>query len=227
MLCLRCGHCCINYAVVLPDGTFYAGDGIGCKNLRWEAGDGDRLNKAVCAVYGQDAVFHQLTESCRGYGEVERLRCTWEETPCGRHGQIECSKDTPCRMGEFVLKKAVYGHLRGSCIFFTGLSGAGKTTLAGLLRDALTTEDRYITLADGDAVRALSDVKLTFSKEHRDLNVRRVGFLAKEIVLHGGTVICALIAPYEETRHEIEASISAVGNFFLIYVATSISIRER
>ena len=86
MLCLRCGHCCINYAVVLPDGTFYAGDGIGCKNLRWEAGDGGRLNKAACTVHGQDTV-------------LEGETYTWKETPCGRHGQIERSKDTPCRMG--------------------------------------------------------------------------------------------------------------------------------
>lgn len=117
--------------------------------------------------------------------------------------------------------------MRGACIFFTGLSGAGKTTLAVLLRGALTTEDRYITLVDGDAVRALSDVKLTFSKEHRDLNVRRVGFLAKEIVRHGGIVICALIAPYEEVRQEIERSISEVGSFFLVHVATPLEECER
>ena len=86
MICLRCGYCCLYYAVVLPDGTFYDGNGTGCKNLRWDNA------KASCSVHGQDAVLEGETYS-------------WEETPCGRHGQIERSEDAPCRIGKHVLRK--------------------------------------------------------------------------------------------------------------------------
>ena len=83
----------------------------------------------------------------------------------------------------------------GFCIFFTGLSGAGKTTLAEALVSKLTEKyNRAVTLLDGDNVRTHLSSELGFSKEHRDLNIVRIGFVASEIVKHGGKVICSNIA---------------------------------
>ena len=113
----------------------------------------------------------------------------------------------------------------GTCIFFTGLSGAGKTTLAERLRDVLTPTYGYVSLIDGDVVRALSGT-LSFTKEDRDLNVRRVGMLACEIVQHGGIVICAMIAPYEDVRQAIAGTIRQHGDFVLVHVATPLAVCE-
>src|SRR5579872_3669065 len=85
----------------------------------------------------------------------------------------------------------------GITIFLTGLSGAGKTTIAQLLAFAFQAHDRPVTLLDGDVVRKCISSELGFSKEHRDTNIRRIGFVASEIAKHGGISICAAIAPYD------------------------------
>jgi sulfate adenylyltransferase len=118
---------------------------------------------------------------------------------------------------------------RGLTIFFTGLSGAGKSTIADvLLAQLLLRDDRSVTLLDGDVVRKHFSVDLGFSKEDRDLNVRRVGFLASALTGSGGVAICALIAPYNEARKEVRALIEgAGGEFLLVHVATPLSICEQ
>ncbi|MGW4425423.1 adenylyl-sulfate kinase [Streptosporangium sp. NPDC004631] len=120
-------------------------------------------------------------------------------------------------------------HRRGLVVFLTGLSGSGKSTVARGLRDALLERgSRTVTYLDGDVVRQLLSAGLTFSKEDRDLNIRRIGFVAAEAARHGGLAICAPIAPYAATREEVRAMVEAVGaDFLLVHVATPLRECER
>ena len=112
---------------------------------------------------------------------------------------------------------------RGFTIFFTGLSGSGKSTLAiGLLIKLLENGNRPVTLLDGDIVRTHLSSELGFSKEHRSLNVRRIGFVASEITKNRGIAICAPIAPYKKDRRFNRKLISKLGGYIEIYVSTSI-----
>ncbi|RFS84686.1 adenylyl-sulfate kinase [Actinomadura spongiicola] len=117
---------------------------------------------------------------------------------------------------------------RGITVFFTGLSGSGKSTVARGLADALIERGgRTVTLLDGDVVRRMLSSGLTFSRADRDLNIRRIGFVAAEITRHGGTAICAPIAPYAATRAEVRRMVSAVGDFILVHVSTPLEECER
>ncbi|TDC71634.1 adenylyl-sulfate kinase [Actinomadura sp. GC306] len=117
---------------------------------------------------------------------------------------------------------------RGITVFFTGLSGSGKSTVARGLADALIERGgRTVTLLDGDVVRRMLSAGLTFSRADRDLNIRRIGFVAAEITRHGGTAICAPIAPYAATRAEVRRMVSAAGDFILVHVATPLEECER
>ncbi|MEU4508084.1 adenylyl-sulfate kinase [Nonomuraea wenchangensis] len=120
-------------------------------------------------------------------------------------------------------------HRRGLVVFFTGLSGSGKSTIARGLRDELLElGGRALTYLDGDVVRHLLSKGLTFSKADRDLNIRRIGFVAAEVARHGGLAICAPIAPYAATRAEVRAMVEAVGaDFLLVHVATPLEECER
>ncbi|MFI6712078.1 adenylyl-sulfate kinase [Nonomuraea sp. NPDC050478] len=120
-------------------------------------------------------------------------------------------------------------HRRGLVVFFTGLSGSGKSTIARGLRDALLElGTRTVTYLDGDVVRRLLSKGLSFSKEDRDLNIRRIGFVAAEAARHGGLAICAPIAPYAATRAEVREMVESVGaDFLLVHVATPLEECER
>ena len=116
---------------------------------------------------------------------------------------------------------------QGFTVFLTGLSGAGKSTIAKILYSKfLEIGDRPVTLLDGDIVRRNLSSELTFSKEHRDLNVKRIGFVAGEITKNRGIAICAPIAPYHRTRSEIREAIETYGGFFEVHVATPLSVCE-
>ena len=116
---------------------------------------------------------------------------------------------------------------RGLVIFLTGLSGSGKSTLARALRDALTERgQRTVSLLDGDLVRSLLSAGLTFSREDRDLNIARIGFVATEVARHGGIAICAPIAPYAQARQEVRRAVQEGGDFLLIHVATPAEVCE-
>jgi sulfate adenylyltransferase len=127
------------------------------------------------------------------------------------------------------LKKAYPPPSRqGFTVFFTGLSGAGKSTIARVLyAKMLEIGKRPVTLLDGDIVRLNLSNELSFSKEHRDINVRRIGFVASEITKNRGVAICAPIAPYAATRAEIRTSIEAVGGFIEVHVATPLDVCEQ
>jgi len=117
---------------------------------------------------------------------------------------------------------------QGFTVFFTGLSGAGKSTIARILyAKMLEIGRRPVTLLDGDIVRQNLSNELSFSKEHRDINVRRIGFVASEITKNRGVAICAPIAPYAATRAEIRSNIEACGGFIEVHVATPLEICEK
>ena len=116
---------------------------------------------------------------------------------------------------------------RGFTLFFTGLSGAGKSTLANALQiKLLELGDRPVTLLDGDIVRKNLSSELGFSREHRDLNVHRIGFVASEITKNRGIALCAPIAPYDRVRKEVRRMVEDVGTFLLIHVATPLEVCE-
>ena len=126
--------------------------------------------------------------------------------------------------------KKVYPPLkkRGFTVFFTGLSGAGKTTLAKMLMVKLIAHGRRrVTLLDGDVVRTHLSSELGFSKEHRSINVQRIGYVASEITKNGGIAICAPIAPYEADRMKNRSLISKYGVYIEIYLNTSLEVCEQ
>ncbi|MEM7354741.1 MAG: bifunctional sulfate adenylyltransferase/adenylylsulfate kinase, partial [Acidobacteriota bacterium] len=119
-------------------------------------------------------------------------------------------------------------HKSGFTVFFSGLSGAGKSTIANVLMvKLLELGGRPVTLLDGDIVRKNLSSELGFSREHRDLNIRRIGFVASEITKNGGIAICAPIAPYARMRDEVREMISAGGGFILVHVSTPLEVCEQ
>ena len=99
--------------------------------------------------------------------------------------------------------------MTGCCVWLTGLSGAGKSTIAQILAAHIEDQGRTVTLLDGDVVRTHLSRGLGFSKEDRDTNIRRIGFVAGEIVRHRGVVIVAAVSPYEATRNEVRDMLRA------------------
>jgi sulfate adenylyltransferase len=119
-------------------------------------------------------------------------------------------------------------HKQGFTVFFTGFSGSGKSTIANaLMVKLMEMGGRPVTLLDGDLVRKNLSSELGFSKEHRDLNIRRIGYVASEITKNGGIAICAPIAPYASTRRAVREEISQFGAFIEVHVATSLEECER
>ncbi|MGN6301218.1 MAG: adenylyl-sulfate kinase [Angustibacter sp.] len=118
---------------------------------------------------------------------------------------------------------------RGVVVFFTGLSGSGKSTLAQALNDlVLEAGERTVTSLDGDVVRRNLSAGLTFSREDRETNIRRIGWVAAEIARHRGIAICSPIAPFDETRQQVRAMVEAAGGeFVLVHVATPLEECER
>ena len=117
---------------------------------------------------------------------------------------------------------------QGFTVFFTGLSGSGKSTIANaLMVKLMEMGGRPVTLLDGDIVRKNLSSELGFSKQHRDLNIRRIGYVASEITKNGGIAICAPIAPYNSTRRAVREDIESFGAFVEVHVATSLEECER
>jgi sulfate adenylyltransferase len=116
-------------------------------------------------------------------------------------------------------------HRQGVCIWFTGLSGAGKTTTAEVLTVLLQEHGRAVTVLDGDVVRTHLSRGLGFSREDRDINIRRIGFVAAEVVRHGGLVICAAVSPYRATRNEVRALVGG-DRFVEVFMDTPLAVCE-
>ena len=116
-------------------------------------------------------------------------------------------------------------HRQGICIWFTGLSGSGKSTTAEILTVLLASRGRQVSLLDGDVIRTHLSAGLGFDRDGRDANIRRIGFVASEIARHGGVAVCAAISPYRRTRDEVRKMIGE--NFIEIFVSTSIEVCEQ
>jgi len=116
---------------------------------------------------------------------------------------------------------------RGFTLFLTGLSGAGKSTLSERLAQVIQADyQRPATILDGDIVREMLSSGLTFSRADRELNIRRIGYVAGEVTKHGGICICAAIAPFRTARSEVRARISQIGAFYEVYIATPLAVCE-
>ena len=135
----------------------------------------------------------------------------------------------PAAIAEIVAVDRPEPEAQGLVLFFTGLSGSGKSTLARALMDLLLEQgDRTVTSLDGDVVRRHLSAGLTFSKADRETNIRRIGWVAAEIARHGGIAVCSPIAPFTETREQVQQMVEdAGGAFFLVHVATPLEECER
>src|SRR5207237_2053541 len=117
-------------------------------------------------------------------------------------------------------------HRQGLCVWLTGLSGAGKSTTADVLTMLLLERGRQVTVLDGDVVRTHLSKGLGFGREDRDTNIRRIGFVAAEIVRHGGLCVCAAISPYHATRNEVR-QMGGGDRFVEVFVDTPLEECER
>jgi sulfate adenylyltransferase len=140
-------------------------------------------------------------------------------------GPVAAGLTTVTAMRE--LRRRLPGGHEGVTVLFTGLSGSGKSTLAKAVHAALLERtDRSVTLLDGDVVRRMLSAGLTFSRADRDLNVRRIGYVASEITRHGGVALCAPIAPYTRVRAEVRDMVEEFGRFVLVHVSTPLAACE-
>lgn len=196
-------------------------------------GGTDRSDGPVPHVNAPVMAWDQDTLAWRLAGDVPPAQR--QETPRGPHldALLDSGDPIPDRVASPALARELRRarpplHSRGLTVFFTGLSGSGKSTVARGLYDALLERgDRSVTLLDGDVVRRMLSAGLTFSKADRDLNIRRIGYVAAEVSRHGGLAICAPIAPYAATRAEVRRMVEEVGDFALIHVATPLEECER
>ncbi|MGD8634285.1 MAG: bifunctional sulfate adenylyltransferase/adenylylsulfate kinase [Anaerolineales bacterium] len=117
-------------------------------------------------------------------------------------------------------------HKQGFCVWFTGLSGAGKSTIAEVLTVMLQEHGRHVTVLDGDVVRTNLSKGLGFSKEDRDINIRRIGFVAAELVRHNGVAICAAVSPYRSTRNDVRSMVGD-GHYIEVFVDTPLEVCEQ
>jgi sulfate adenylyltransferase len=118
---------------------------------------------------------------------------------------------------------------RGLVLFFTGLSGSGKSTVAQAVMDAVLEQGlRRVTSLDGDVVRRNLSAGLSFSREDRETNIRRIGWVAAEVSRHGGVAVCSPIAPFDSTRQQVRAMVDAAGGeFVLVHISTPLEECER
>lgn len=165
----------------------------------------------------------------RGASEGDLRRVTEEEVLRRVRGDLDVPDWMAGHAEVGALRRAFPPRDRqGFTVFFTGLSGSGKSTIASALRATLTERTgRPVTFLDGDLVRRHLSSELGFSREHRDLNILRIGWVASEITRHGGIAICAPIAPYDAIRKEVRSMIEPVGGFVLVHVSTPLAVCEQ
>jgi len=149
----------------------------------------------------------------------------------GRQWYFDGGKDLPSwfarkEVAEVIAESYPPRNKQGFCVWFTGLSAAGKSTTAEILTALLQEFGRQVTVLDGDVVRTHLSRGLGFSKEDRDLNIRRIGFVASEIVRHRGAVICAAVSPYRATRNDVRNMVGA-DRFIEVFVDTPLDECER
>jgi sulfate adenylyltransferase len=132
---------------------------------------------------------------------------------------------TRSETAEILLQMYPPRHKQGYCVWFTGLSGSGKSATTQILTELMLEYGRQATVLDGDVVRTHLSKGLGFSKEDRDTNILRIGFVAGEISRHGGAVICAAISPYRAAREEARKMVGE--NFIMVYMDTPVEVCEQ
>ncbi len=189
---------------------------------RWRAA-GVAVRHVVLPVAGEDEVVAEVVE---GTG-AEPVGPSQGSTADGSAGEAGDGPLDP-EVADLLGRRRPGPAQRGLTLFLTGLSGSGKSTVAGAVMARLHAEtDRTITLLDGDLVRQHLSSELTFSREHRDLNITRIGFVAAQVTKHRGVAICAPIAPYAATRQAVREMVEAHGTFVLVHVATPLEVCEQ
>lgn len=175
----------------------------GVRRLRASVGLAEQLTNAEVVAVPLDP-----REACEDEALLENVVAAYSR---GRITRLEQRDPEPAPTGGLVL-------------FFTGLSGSGKSTVARAVREALLEQDgRPVSLLDGDVVRRHLSAGLTFSPEDRETNIRRIGWVAAEIAYHGGTAICSPIAPYAATRQAVrEMTADRDGDFILVHISTPV-----
>ncbi|MEP9382530.1 adenylyl-sulfate kinase [Nocardioides sp. KR10-350] len=183
------------------------------------------------ASHGDATVDHELgVEVTKAYAAGDPVHALTSRGSTGSTGSTGgTGADYPSDIEEVVAFDRPAPEERGLVLFFTGLSGSGKSTLARALMDRLLEQgSRTVTSLDGDVVRRNLSAGLTFSKEDRETNIRRIGWVAAEISRHGGIAVCSPIAPFDATRQDVRRYVEdAGGAFFLVHVATPLEECER
>src|SRR5829696_4335822 len=197
----------------------------------------DLGGRGAAAAYGRQRPGHAggrrgsrclRRNRCRGAARC-RLLAGGSRRPRQRDGPGEALAALPAPVLRELLRWRPPRSERGLTVFFTGLPGSGKSTLARALVDLLLEDGRRrVTVLDGDVVRRMLSAGLGFSRTDRDLNVRRIGWIAAEVGRHGGIAVCAPIAPYAATRAAVRRDVEAAGgDFVLVHVATPLEVCER
>jgi sulfate adenylyltransferase len=193
-------------------GSLY--DEIGVKMMNFHElvfmADEDRYEEVSKIPHGAKTMKISGTEVRENYLAKGRLLPTWFTRP-----------EVASILGETYPPR----HQQGFCIWFTGLPSAGKSTIASILSDMLMEYGRQVTTLDGDVVRTHLSKGLGFSKEDRDTNIIRIGFVASEIVRHSGGVICAAVSPYESVRNQVRTMVGD-DHFILVHVDTPVDVCE-
>ncbi len=194
--------------------------------------------QVVVVPFPQNAGDDLAAEILRGYGcaSLEKEWSDWRESMKGEAREVEeliRANSPEAADASFVeVREEVKTNLSSSLqdgftVFFTGLSGSGKSTVARHVQVKLLERGgRDVSLLDGDLVRKHLSSELGFSKEHRDLNIRRIGYVASEVTKHGGAAVCCPIAPYDVTRKAVRSMIEPYGGFILVHISTPVEVCE-
>ena len=178
-------------------------------------------------------VFVEETDSYSPIDEVPEGKRTLNLSGTELRDRLAQGKDVPSwftfpAVAEELKRSHPPRHQQGFTLLFTGLSGSGKSTIANvLLVKLLEMGGRQVTLLDGDLVRKNLSSELGFSREHRDINIRRIGYVASEITKNGGVAVCAPIAPFDIVRKQVRAMVSPLGGFMVVHVATPLEVCEQ
>jgi sulfate adenylyltransferase len=221
---------------------------FGCSHMLWQAGTeygygiSDAAMQDVMSYYGAELGITPVRKEPLAYIEERADYVPVSQVPAGMRALTMDQAELQRRLHDdleipawFTYPEVVrelrihYPSLskQGFTLFFTGLSGSGKSTIAKAVQARLLElGGRPVTLLDGDVVRKNLSSELGFSREHRNLNIHRIGFVAAEITKNGGIAICAPIAPYTEVRREVRQMISHHGGFIEVHVATSLEVCE-
>ncbi|WP_439937211.1 adenylyl-sulfate kinase [Nocardia sp. N13] len=193
--------------------------------------DDARVVAVPLPSHGDADVDHELgAQVVATYAGPDPVHALADPSPLVEEGAQRPSRDLyPAAIAAIVEEDRPEPEEQGLVLFFTGLSGSGKSTLARALMDLLLEQGgRSVTSLDGDVVRRHLSAGLTFSKADRETNIRRIGWVAAEIARHGGVAVCSPIAPFAETREQVQEMVEAAGGaFFLVHVATPLEECER